>query len=159
MMMLYNAIGRSPLVHYRVRTLLLRMLGARIDLRSRIDPDVSIRTPELALGRPSSVNIGCIFDNRDGVVIGERVGIAMGVIMTTSTHDYSDPAVRAGAGAIKPIRVGDGAWVGARATILQGVTIGEGAVVAAGAVVTRDVAPHTFVGGAPARHLRDLSPS
>jgi len=52
--------------------------------------------------------------------------------------------------------VGDGAWIATRAVVLPGVTIGEGAVVAAGAVVTRSVAPHTMVGGVPARVLRDL---
>ncbi len=35
----------------------------------------------------------------------------------------------------------------------KGVTIGEGALVAAGSVVTKSVAPHTVVGGNPARYI------
>ena len=54
--------------------------------------------------------------------------------------------------------IGKGVWLGARCTILPGVTVGDGAVVAAGAVVVRDVAPHTVVGGVPARFLRELDP-
>ncbi len=56
---------------------------------------------------------------------------------------------------MQPIRIGNGAWIGAKAIILKGVTIGEGAIVGAGSVVTRDVAPYTIVAGNPARFIRN----
>lgn len=52
------------------------------------------------------------------------------------------------------IEVADDVWIGARATILDGVHIGRGAVIAAGAVVTKDVPPYAIVGGLPATILR-----
>jgi sugar O-acyltransferase (sialic acid O-acetyltransferase NeuD family) len=57
------------------------------------------------------------------------------------------------------IRIEDGAYIGAGATIRQGrggqpLVIGQGAVVGMGAIVTRDVAPYTTVVGNPARLLR-----
>ena len=48
----------------------------------------------------------------------------------------------------------DNVWIGTRATILKGVTIGEGAIVAAGAV-TKNVPPHTLVGGVPAKIIKE----
>lgn len=48
------------------------------------------------------------------------------------------------------ITIGNGCFIGARATILKGVTIGSGSVVAAGAVVTRDVPPGCLAIGNPA---------
>lgn len=51
------------------------------------------------------------------------------------------------------IVVEDWAYIGCNAIILAGVTIGEGALVAAGSVVTKSVAPHTVVGGNPARFI------
>lgn len=50
--------------------------------------------------------------------------------------------------------IGNDVWVGARATILEGVTIGDGAVIAAGAVVTKDVPPYAVVGGVPAKVIK-----
>lgn len=51
----------------------------------------------------------------------------------------------------EPIKIGNHVWIGQGAQILKGVTIGDGAVIAAGAVVTKDVPPHTAVGGVPAK--------
>ena len=53
------------------------------------------------------------------------------------------------------IIIHDHVWIGVKATILKGVTIGEGSIVAAGAVVTKDVPPHTLVGGVPARVIKE----
>lgn len=50
--------------------------------------------------------------------------------------------------------IGDGSWIGMRATLMPGVRIGEGAVVATGAVVTGDIEPYAVAAGVPARVLR-----
>ncbi len=55
---------------------------------------------------------------------------------------------------IKEIRMGNDVWIGARATILDGVRIGNGAIVGAGAVVTKDVPDYAVVGGVPAKLIR-----
>lgn len=54
----------------------------------------------------------------------------------------------------QPIAIGNDVWVGARATILDGIKIGNGAVIATGAVVTKDVPPYAIVAGVPARVVR-----
>ncbi len=55
------------------------------------------------------------------------------------------------------VKIGNKAWIGARAIILKGVTIGEGAVVGAGSVVTKDVPAWTIAAGNPARIIRPLT--
>jgi UDP-2-acetamido-3-amino-2,3-dideoxy-glucuronate N-acetyltransferase len=52
---------------------------------------------------------------------------------------------------IAGVFVGEGASVGANATVLPGVRVGRWAMVGAGAVVTRDVPPFALVAGVPAR--------
>lgn len=53
-----------------------------------------------------------------------------------------------------PVRICEGAAVGARCTILPGVTVGAGAVVGAMSLVNRDVPPGEFWAGVPARRVR-----
>ena len=50
----------------------------------------------------------------------------------------------------RPVKIGRGCFIGARAIVLKGVTIGDGAVVGAGAVVSSDV---------PAGHLATGNPA
>ncbi|MDF2672179.1 MAG: acyltransferase [Clostridiales bacterium] len=50
----------------------------------------------------------------------------------------------------------EGCWIGANATILNGLRIGKCAVVAAGAVVNKDVEDYTVVGGVPAKVIKRL---
>jgi maltose O-acetyltransferase len=112
----------------------------------------------LRCGRQCWFNAGCFFDLGANITIGERVAIGHEVMILTGTHHVGDGLRRAGPFYAQPVRIGDGAWLGARSTILPGVTVGEGAVVAAGAVVTKDIAAHTLVGGVPARLIRVLQP-
>jgi len=52
-----------------------------------------------------------------------------------------------------PVVFGPNALTGSFVSVLPGVTLGEGSMVAAGSVVTKDVPPHSLVGGNPARVL------
>lgn len=54
----------------------------------------------------------------------------------------------------KRTNIGNDAWIGQRAIIMQGVSIGNGAVIGAGAVVTKDFPPYAVVAGVPAKILR-----
>jgi len=53
----------------------------------------------------------------------------------------------------RPINIGRGVFVGARAIILKGVTIGDRAIIGAGAVITRSVPSRRVVAGNPAREV------
>ena len=87
-----------------------------------------------------------------GITIEDRVFIAPKVSLLTEGHPIS-PENRHSL-TVAPIHIKKNAWIGANATIMQGVTIGENAIVAAGAVVTKDVPDHTAVGGIPAKIIK-----
>lgn len=127
--------------------------GARMAGGSRI-----IGCGCLAIGADSWVGPYGVFFTHPGapITIGARCDIAPEVSFITGTHEPGNVSRRAGVDTARPIRVGDGCWLGTRVTVLGGVTIGDGAIVAAGAVVTKDVPPNTLVGGVPARVIRFL---
>lgn len=100
------------------------------------------------------INAGCKFQDQGGIFIGDGALIGHGVVLATLNHDL-DPARRQQLHPA-PIRVGQGVWIGAGATVTAGVTIGEHTVVAAGAAVTRDVPANTVVGGVPAKFIKNI---
>lgn len=150
-----------PHVGNRLRVYLLRWAGFQIG-RGTVMWGAPVITgsgdlyTRLQVGRDCWFNIGCFLNLGAEVRIGDRVALGHQVMILTDTHAIGDRQRRAGPLAAFPVQIEDGAWIGARAILLPGVTIGKGAVVAAGAVVTKAVAPHTLVGGTPARPIRTL---
>lgn len=98
---------------------------------------------------PNCVIYGC---GEGGVHIGKNFDCAPGVGIFSSCTDYKHGP---NCHIFLPVHIGDNVTIFANAVISPGVNIGENAVVAACSVVTRDVPPNTFVGGSPARVIRE----
>lgn len=150
-----------PSVGGRTRAFLMRLAGLQVGTQATILDIPQIigngdLRPRLIIENYSMINIGCHFDLNDRITIAPRVSIGHEVMILTTTHDVGGPAHRAGRATTKPVMIGEGAWVGARAVIFPGVTVGAGSIIAAGAIVTRDVPPNTLVAGVPARYVRHL---
>lgn len=112
----------------------------------------------IRIGAHSLIGEYNVIRGQGGVHIGDRVYTSPMVQIVAVDHVFDDPArpfVEQGITA-RGITIEDDVWIGSGAVITDGVRIGRGAVVAAGAVVTRDVEPHTVVGGVPARLLRPV---
>jgi maltose O-acetyltransferase len=145
----------------RVRTMLLRRAGFGIGRGTTFAGMPMIAGSghlrrRLCFGSHCWVNTGLRLELSAAITICDHVTIGNEVMFVTSSHNYGGPEHRAGPVTVAPVVVEQGAWLGARCTILPGVTVGPGAVVAAGAVVNRDVPANTLVGGVPARVLRQL---
>ncbi|MDQ7992688.1 MAG: acyltransferase [Propionicimonas sp.] len=153
--LLVNVIGASAIFPNRLRRGILRLGGVRIG-NSSIASGCFIGSPRLTIGDRSFVNVGTFFDGLAQVTVGSDVHIAMGAMIITSSHELGEAERRGGAVRAEPVSIGDGAWIGARATLLPGVTVGPGAVIAAGAVVTSDCEPNAVYAGVPARLVRHL---
>lgn len=112
---------------------------------------------KVEIGKGTTVNGRCYFENLEKIVIGENCDIAMDVMFCTSTHEFGNEHKRAGKAYGEPIKIGNGSWIGARTTILPGVTIGDGCIIGAGSVITKDCAPNGLYVGFPAKRVRELN--
>ena len=72
-------------------------------------------------------------------------------------HVYDDPQrpIREQGITAQGIVIEDDVWLGAGATVVDGVTIGRGSVIGAGAVVTTDMPPYSIAVGIPAKVVKD----
>src|SRR5512144_1396562 len=115
----------------------------------------------IKIGRNSLVGEYSVIRGQGGVEIGDRVYTSPFTQIIAVNHVFDDPNkpfVDQGITA-QGIVIEDDVWLGAGAVITDGVRVGKGAVVAAGAVVTKDVLPHTVVGGVPAKIIKQIDGS
>jgi acetyltransferase-like isoleucine patch superfamily enzyme len=152
------------------RPYLHRCPGSRIVLGERVCLNSSLRSNPIGCSRPVSLRT-----MRTGaeIVLGRGVGLSstsvcaakrveigegtfVGAEAMIFDNDFHAPLGEWNWGEFapdnpKPVIIGRGVFIGARAIILKGVTIGDRAIVGAGAVVTKDVPAKHIAVGNPAR--------
>jgi acetyltransferase-like isoleucine patch superfamily enzyme len=126
-------------------------IGFWLDCGSAHDPPGFFHVGSHCLIQPYGVmNAG------GGITIGDHVLMGQMVTIHAGNHRFDDPTRRIDEqGTVhEGVTIEDDCWIGAKATILDGVRIGHGAVIGAGAVVTHSVAPYAVAVGVPARVIK-----
>lgn len=135
------------------RAVLLRWFGAAISVGVVIKPRVRVKCPwRLKIGDHSWIGEGAFIDNLAEVEIGTSCCISQEAYLCTGSHDWSKSSFEL---ILKPIIIGDGAWIAARAIVAPGVNVGAGAVLSLGSVATQDLASHSIYQGNPAKVVKE----
>lgn len=124
---------------------------------------------------PSSI----IADKHAKIIIGDYVGIS-GTAIVSSKEIVIESHVMIGSGCciydtdfhsihyekrisekddaigVKPVKICEGAFIGARSIILKGVTIGKHSIIGAGSVVTKSVPDYQLWAGNPAQFIKNI---
>ena len=121
---------------------------------------LSCKNGDIELRDGANIGFNCELFSASRVVVGSRTLMAAYAYAIGGDHDRSDSARpileqgRVSAG----VTIGDGAWIGAGAKLLDGVSIGDGAVVGAGSVVRESVPDRAIAAGVPARLVGTRAP-
>src|SRR3954447_13028193 len=118
---------------FTIRRVLYRAAGVQIARSAKINGTARVHFPNASIGERTWIGPGTqiIPTTASTVTIGADCDIAPGVMFATGSHELGGPERRGGPGFSKPITVGAGTWIGARATFLAGSTVGRGCMVAA----------------------------
>jgi acetyltransferase-like isoleucine patch superfamily enzyme len=110
----------------------------------------------LRIGNNSSIGYFNHLAAVNELIIGEHVVTANNVYIADNTHDYHNvnvPIMLQNVNALKPVRIGDGTWIGEHVCII-GASVGKQCVIGANAVVTNDIPDYSVAAGVPARIIK-----
>ena len=112
------------------------------------------------------VTIGdrCLIGKGSGIVghfsieIGDDVWTGHNVYITDQNHGYKDVTLPISVQTMpeKPVRIGNGSWLGYGSVILPGADIGEHVVIGANSVVTGLIPSFSVAVGSPAKVIRQF---
>lgn len=142
---------------FGLKRFLWRLAGISVGNNVRISSSCKVLgSGDLSIGDNTWIGYQCLIVSSSKIVIGNNIDIAPRVYIGTGTHIIDPNAERiAATDASNDIRIEDGCWICANATILPGARIGKKCVVAAGAVVTGQFnEDKILIGGMPAKKLK-----
>jgi acetyltransferase-like isoleucine patch superfamily enzyme len=119
---------------------------------------LSCKEGDIVVGARSKIGINCLVHSESRVEIAADVTVAAYCyLLAGGNHEFDridlpvldQPSYHKGG-----VSIGEGSWLAARVTVLDGVAIGRGAVIGAGAVVRDPVPDNGIAVGTPAKVIR-----
>jgi putative colanic acid biosynthesis acetyltransferase WcaF len=137
---------------YKLKSIVLRMFGARVGRGLVIKPRVRIKNPwRLTIGDNCWIGEDAWIDNLEDVSIGSNVCISQGAMLLTGNHDYTISSFPYRLG---KIAIEDGVWVGAQSVVCPGITCKSHSILTVQSVASKDLDAWSIYAGNPAVFLR-----
>lgn len=135
-----------------IKTLILRLFGAKVGKNVMIKPKVNIKYPwYLTIGDYAWIGEQVWIDNLAPVSIGAHACLSQGAMLLCGNHDYSRKSFDLRIG---EIILHDGVWIGAQATVCPGVECFTHSVLTVGSVATKALEPYGIYQGNPAQLIK-----
>jgi putative colanic acid biosynthesis acetyltransferase WcaF len=136
-----------------IKRVILRFFGAKIGKGVVLKPKLNIKYPwKLHVGNHTWIGENVWIDNLDVVEIGNHVCISQGALILSGNHDYSAVSFEL---IVKPIKIEDGVWIGAKSIVTQGVICRNHSVLGVDSVACDDMEEYSVYKGNPAVKIRD----
>ena len=136
----------------KLKVSVLRLFGAKIGKGVLLKPSISVKYPwKLTIGDHVWIGENVWIDNLDQVTIGNNVCISQGALLLCGNHNYKKPSFDL---MVKPIVLKDGVWIGAKATVTQGVVCEIESVLSVQSVANSNLEAYGIYQGVPAVKIR-----
>ncbi len=138
------------------------MIGSHVALSAGMIPgQVCLTDPVVRIGDRCLIGRGSGIVGHLSIVIGNDVWTGHHVYITDQNHGYENIEIPISqqTQVERPVSIGDGSWLGAGVVVLPGSTIGKHVAVGANSVVTGHLPDYCVAVGAPARVIKQYSPS
>lgn len=141
------------------KTRILRLFGAKVGRGVNIKPSVNIKYPwNLEIGDYVWIGENVWIDSLGEVFIGDNACISQGALILSGNHNYKSSAFDL---IVEKIIIEEGAWIGAKSVVTQGVTCGSHSILSVGSVASGNLEPYSIYRGNPAVKIKErvISPS
>ncbi|MBU3688123.1 MAG: sugar acetyltransferase [Acidimicrobiales bacterium mtb01] len=162
----FGAFGSGSVVCFPVNTLYNEkyirigrdtMIGPQCTLSAGMMPGQQCLTdPVVTIGDRCLIGKGSGIVGHFSIEIGDDVWTGHHVYITDQNHGYEDVdrPISVQTMPEKPVRIGNGSWIGFGSVVLPGADIGEHVVIGANSVVTGSIPSYSVAVGTPARVVR-----
>ena len=138
------------------------LIGPNVSLSAGMVPgQVCVTDPVVRIGDRCLIGRGSGIVAHLNIEIGNDVWTGHHVYITDQNHGYEDldRPISEQVMPEKPVRIGDGSWLGHGTVVLPGTTIGRHVVIGANSVVRGEIPDYCIAAGNPARIIRELRPT
>jgi acetyltransferase-like isoleucine patch superfamily enzyme len=162
----FGGFGRGSIICYPPNTVFNEryirigddtMIGPHCTLSAGMVPGQEcISDPVVRIGSRCLIGKGSGIVGHFSIEIGDDVWTGHNVYITDQNHGYRDVnrPISVQTMPERPVRIGNGSWLGHGSVILPGSVIGEHVVIGANSVVTGEIPSFSVAVGSPARVIR-----
>lgn len=137
----------------KLKTLLLKLFGAKIGKGVTVKPGVNIKYPwKLSVGDYSWIGEKVWIDNLDQVTIGKNCCISQGALLLCGNHNYKKKTFDL---IIEPINMEDGVWIGAQSMLTPGTLCKTHSVLSVQSVASGQMEAYSIYRGNPCKKIKN----
>ena len=142
---------------FNLKRSLFNFIGIKVGKGTKIVGPLNIsRNLKLEIGSGNWIGTNLTIHGNGKLIIGKNNDIAPEVTILTGSHEIGDKNRRAGKGKSFEYYIGNGNWIGAKSTLINGCNIGNGVIIGTCSLVNNDTDDNSIYLGIPAKKYKML---